>query len=110
MDFDGLRRRRNFDPWQLPRRLPINMYQKLTLTQSISMLTVLSGAFAAEPVVHEILLILYWRHHQLHHRLEDPRRWLRRRQKDPLLNQDKLLKQRLKQMQPEMELDVLMTV
>ena len=51
------------------------MYQKLTLTQSISMLTVLSGAFAAEPVVHEILLILYWRHHQLHHRLEYPRRW-----------------------------------
>ena len=46
------------------------MYQKPNPTQSISMLTVPVGAFVGESVVLEILLILYWRHHQPHLHLD----------------------------------------
>ena len=46
------------------------MYQKLNPTLLISTRMVPLGAFAAESVVLEILLILYWRHHQLHLHLD----------------------------------------
>ena len=46
------------------------MYQKLNPTQLILMRTGPVGAFADEPVVHELFLILRWRHHQPHHQLD----------------------------------------